>query len=314
MNRRGALIAVDTLIRLGIMLVVFAVVFLGILPVFQQKLAEAGETSKCEWSILLASVQKIGSAGIAEGIPEGCKAKQVQITMANLEKGQKLAKSRISSYVADENSKKMYNPQFFTDPDSKDQLLEFALDKIIADEMVACWEKVFKGNMPLFDQWWRLYDFPWSKTTEDAGQAFSKWYVPGTMHGPPVNCIICSRITFADDVLKWSGGKHIASLEEFLKNNPVPRTSTAYLQYLYEGQTGPDAFKPKYSFSVDEEGLAIMYERVNMHKTEETIKFPLRLLGLTSDVIDINHLVLVPYNQEKITSVDNGEGCTLIID
>jgi len=304
-NRKGE---INTLRDLCILLVVFTIIFLGVFPKFKEKLVEAGEKSKCEWSILLASVQKFGTAGIAEGIPEGCKAKMVSISMKDLEKGQKLAKKRIKEYI---DKKEVYKPRFFTNTD-QDTLYEFALDKIIADELVDCWEKVFKGHMPLFDQWWRLYT--WDTPPETAGQAFKQWYVPGQIHSPPVNCVICSRITFSDDVIDRFRGKHIVSIEEFLKNNPVPGTNTPYLQYLYEGQTGPDAFKPKYSFSVDEEGLAIMYERINMHKTGEIVKYPLRLIGLASDSPDINHLVLVPYNQEKITSVDAGEGCTLIID
>ncbi len=311
MNRKGALIAVDTLIRLAIMLVVFIVVFVGIYPTISQKLYAAESESKCSWSILLASVQKLGSAGIAEGIPEGCKAKTLTVSMKELEKGQKLAKNKIQEYI---DKKDVYNAQFFTST-SPNMLNEFALDKIIADELVSCWEKVFKGNMPLFDQWWRFYKPFWGKDQPGSGpEALDLWLL-GEIKRAPVNCVICSRITFSDDVITNFGNREVDSLMEFMSLNPVPKTKTPYLQYVYEGQPGSDLLKPYYKFSVTNEGLAIIYERVNVQSAKSILETPVKWIGLISEKSqDLNYLKLVPYSQESIIAPDTGEGCTLIID
>jgi len=305
--RRGA-IGVNTLVSLAVLLIV-VFVMLGLIPGFTQKLQAAESASTCSWSILLASVQKLGSAGIAQGIPEGCKAIMVNVSMKDIEKNQRLASNRISEFM---NKPDIYKSQYFTNT-NKETINEFALDKIIADELVDCWEKVFKGKMPLFDNWWRLYD--WKGSSPQSGpEAVTAWFLPGTIRGPPVNCVICSRITFSDEVISQFKQKQIISLENWMSLNPVPRTNTPYLQYIYEGQTGTNLFKPKYSFVVDERGLAVLYQRVNVHELESAITTPLKWLGaIPEKTPDLNYLKLVPYSQEAIISQD-GEGCTLIID
>jgi hypothetical protein len=85
MNRKGADMP-GTLVDVAIVVVIFLVLFLAIMPVAQKKLWAAESTSKCEWSVILAAVQKTGSLGISEGIPEGCKAKQITITLDDLKK------------------------------------------------------------------------------------------------------------------------------------------------------------------------------------------------------------------------------------
>jgi hypothetical protein len=307
--RRGA-IGVNTLVSLAVLLIV-VFVMLGLIPGFTQKLQAAESASTCSWSILLASVQKLGSAGIAQGIPEGCKAIMVNVSMKDLEKNQRLASNRISEFM---NKPDIYKSQYFTNT-NKETLNEFALDKILADELVDCWEKVFKGKMPLFDEWWRLYS--WKEGNPGSGPvALQVWNVQ--VHGPPVNCVICSRITFSDEVISQFKQKQIISLEEWMSLNPVPRTNTPYLQYIYEGQTGTDLFKPKYrpkySFVADERGLAVLYQRVNVHGLESAVTTPLKWIGaIPEKTPDLNYLKLVPYSQEAIISQD-GEGCTLIID
>ena len=157
MNKRG--IEVQTLIQLAIVAIVLIVVFLGAYPLFSSKLHAAEEKGTCEWAVLLAAVRKAGSLGIAEGVPEGCHAKIKAITTNDLAKKTTFARNRIKAFSKPPYLDKQGTstaPSFLKD-DSKIVNL-FALDNIIADEMIECWEKVFKGKMPLFDEWWRLYN------------------------------------------------------------------------------------------------------------------------------------------------------------
>lgn len=307
--RRGA-IGVNTLVSLAVLLIV-VFVMLGLIPGFTQKLQAAESASTCSWSILLASVQKLGSAGIAQGIPEGCKAIMVNVSMKDLEKNQRLASNRISEFM---NKPDIYKSQYFTNK-NKETINEFALDKIIADELVDCWEKVFKGKMPLFDNWWRFYKPFWGDKQPGSGPEALDMWLGGTFQHAPVNCVICSRITFSDDIISSFGNREVDSLMEWMSLNPVPRTQTPYLQYVYEGQPGSDLLKPYYKFTPNQDGLAILYERVNVQSLTSTLETPVKWVGLISSKSeDKNYLKLVPYTQESIISPDTGEGCTLIID
>jgi hypothetical protein len=320
MNRRGALIAVDTLIRLGIVAVIFLVVFLGIFPGVERKLEAAETKGKCEWSILLSAVRKGGTASLAEGIPEGCKADVRTITMKDLDL--RFARNRLETI----QGQAMYDKTapYFRSQKINDALVEeFALDRVIADELERCWTKVFRGKMPLFDEWWRLYNcrtpegksVPCSKIEDFARFAIPVYGVWTVFAGKtdfenraPVNCVLCSHILFDDEVKKRFGGAPITSLREWMANNQVPNTDKAYLEYLTEGQTLQSAIftRGQYDFEVTNDGLAILYERINAQQLGQFLGISFG--GLTEDQ---NFLKLMPYQQDLINA-PKGD-CTFLL-
>jgi hypothetical protein len=311
MDRKGAIIAIDTLIQLAIVLVVFLVVFLGVFPVFQQKLEAAQQTSACEWSVLLSALRKGGSAGIAEGIPEGCHTKIMKVTMDDLKKRQAYARKRIAAYASQPQYQGIV--QTFVN-DNENTLNEFAVDNIVADEMVSCWDKVYKGKMPLFDEWWRLYTVPWAQTENDPKKAVDTF--ADSFGRAPVNCILCANIQFDNTVLSTLP-KDINSLEEWMSINPVQRTGTDYLTYILDGQPKQGVLnRQPYRIKMSEQGLAIIYTRVNEQAVIGWLSKIPQWMGITSpptEPSDLNLLYLVPYTQDDIVS-QKGIGCTLLLD
>jgi hypothetical protein len=310
MNRQGALIAVDTLIRLGIVAVIFLVVFLGIFPGVERKLEAAEQKGKCEWSILLSAIKKGGTASLAEGIPEGCKASVRTISMKDLDL--RFARNRLENIQGQPIYDK--TAPYFRSQKITDALVqEFALDRVIADELERCWTKVFRGKMPLFDEWWRLYNcqkdgksVPCSKIDDFARFAIPVYGVWTFATGEakfegraPVNCVLCSHILFDEEVKQKFGNAPITSLREWLANNQVPNTDKAYLEYLTEGQTSQSAIftQGQYNFDVTNDGLAILYERVNAQQIGQ-------FLGISFGGLkeDQNFLKLMPYQQELIVA------------
>lgn len=324
--KRGAIIAIDTLIQLGIILIVFLIVFLGLFPGVERKLEAAEEKGKCEWSVMLAAVRKGGSLSIAEGVPEGCKATTRTITMADLRAKHEYARNRLK--IITDPDHKEYDPPFSTYfrkqvPSDPKIINEFALNTIIGNEMVDCWTKVFKGKMPLFDEWWRLYNCEGGKpcsTIED----FAHFAIPAygafkVVSGgvektrAPVNCILCAHIMFDNDVKEKIGTGTVTSFDEWLKINPIPRTSTSYLKFLLDGQSDVSALFGQYSYDITDEGLAILYERVNAHQLSQLPGFEDALTFFDKKVSeDLNYLRIVPYRQEAIVAPQGD--CTFIID
>ncbi|MEM4239676.1 MAG: hypothetical protein QXK08_00580 [Candidatus Woesearchaeota archaeon] len=308
MKKQGAISIVDVLVQLGLAVIAMLVIFI-VFSGYKSNLMAAGEKAKCEWSVVMAALSKAGTGGFSEGIPEGCRAKIMNVTMDDLRKKYSLAKTRMALYggAQYQNVIRTFTPD---KADNEAVLNEFAVDKIVADEMVSCWEKVFKGKMPLFDEWWRLYDFPWSKTERNPETAVQNF--AGTFGRPPVNCILCAHIKFMPEVINAFKAKpKITSMDEWMLANPVPLTSKDYLNFLAEGQ--PDV--PHYEFSVDANGLAVVYARVNEHAVKGYLQSIPATFGITTpEPKDYNMLFLVPYTQTDIVDPASGIGCTLIID
>lgn len=326
MKRYGAIIAIDTLIQLSIIAVIFLVVFLGIFPPFTQKLEAAEEKGKCEWSVLLSAVGKAGSLGIAQGIPEGCHAVRKTITLDDLRKKFGYAKNRLKIITDPAHKEYATTAPFFRTqiPDDPQVLYEFALDNVVADELADCWTKVFRGKMPLFDEWWRLYDCVKEGKTQPCSTieefvafaipAYGVWKVTTggvQANRAPVNCVICAHLTFDEKLKKEIGRPSIVTLQEWMGNNPVPRIGTSYLKFIEEGQSDASALFTRYSFDLSDEGVAIVYERVNAQKLAQTMGKALSWAGVKVSE-DKNYLKLMPYTQGALMA-PTGD-CTFVVD
>lgn len=322
--RRTGQIATDTLIRLAIVVVIFLVVFLGILPQFQKKAEASGGKAKCEWSVLLAGLSKAGSLNLAQGIPEGCKAKTVVVTMKDVQGRAGYARNRLKVIQDPKHREYDATSKYFRTAPLNDNLIkEFALDNIVADELVECWEKVWKGKVPLFNEWWRLYDVcvdPNTGKSTGCGKleefAKSAWAVAfNDANKAPTNCILCAHISFDPEVQKIVRKPEM--MMEWLGNNPVPRTSAPYSDFLAEGQTigGFAKLNLKYDFSTADPGIAIMYERINTHQLFQSASSVGNWAGLSNDPKDYedqSYLKLLTYKQD-VLNAPTGD-CNFILD
>ncbi|MEM4246731.1 MAG: hypothetical protein QXR48_00460 [Candidatus Woesearchaeota archaeon] len=321
MKKQGEII--NALIPLSIA-VVFLVVFLSLYPTVEKKLYAAEEKGACEWAVLLAGIRKAGSLSIAEGVPEGCRASRIVIKPEDLRNKVSYAKKRLKTIKSEELYKDTA-PYFRDNPEkrSEEQLVyEFALDSIIADQMVSCWEKVFKGRIPIFDEWWRLYNCKKDGKTEPCSKLedFATFAVPiygiwevvsGKLQAQkaPTNCILCSHITFDPQIVQLVGKTSITSLNEFMSNNPVPHLTKSYMEYIEEGQTVKSAlFKMgENNFELSDEGIAILYERINAQQLGD-------IAGISIGGIkqDANVLKILQYRQDLIVAPQGD--CTFLLD
>ncbi|MBD3361307.1 hypothetical protein GF358_00790 [Candidatus Woesearchaeota archaeon] len=338
---KKAQITVDTLIALAILAVALIIIGVLIYPAVKEVLVGAGEKGACEWSLVMHSISKLGDFSL---VPPECKAHRMEITMDDLEKYHFKAKQRIKEYE-DNTDKYSEILKYFDDPEDPNQLNEWALNLLVAAEMKDCWEKVFKGKLPLFDKWWLMYswdmfgiDIPkiiGRTEPVDTDSALAVWVnllspgVPGTfkVHGPPVNCIICSRIKFSEEVKNFFGNREIRSLDAWIRFNYPLTGGESYYEVIVEGQSPvKNVFEPRYGAYDVQTPLAVLYERI--YAEQEFIKFlhyswewidqhialePMEHKDM-SKVFQLDYVEVVPYTQEAIIDPIKGEGCTFVLD
>jgi len=319
---KKAQVGLDTVVALAILALVLVVLFIIVFPSFKDVLIGEGEQGACEWSLVLHSLTKLGDWSL---IPAECRANRIEIDMKYLERFTTEARRRIGEYDKDTTGKYDLILKDFNDVNNKKQVYEWALNRAVAQEMRNCWSKVFKGKLPLFDQWWNLYDFPWETPIPGEGEghvALRSFF--GKFYGPPTNCIICSRIKFSQDVQDYFAGKEITSLDNWLRYNYPRYGGTGYYEELAEGQSELNSlFTPPYSFGTSKP-LAVLYEKIYYYQgmfkwTDKLIKYA---TGGKDGTYELNYLKLVPYTQEKLISPPDygdygnkgGEGCTFVLD
>ena len=311
---------IDTLVGLAILGLLVVILIVIVFPTIKEVLVSEGEKGACEWSLVMSSLVKLGDWSL---IPPECRANRIDIDLKYLDRFTSEAKIRIKEY----NTNPTKYPgivNYFKDEKDTSKVYEWALNKAVATEMNDCWTKVFKGKLPLFDKWWTLYDFPWQNidvADKDHGQKiFDSFF--GTFHQAPVNCIVCSRIKFSDDVKKMFAGKNIDSMDAWLRNNYPRYGGKSYYEELTEGQSELNSlFTPAYEFRVDNP-LAVLYEKIYYyHIVDATITSVWETIFGGSTQNTFNFLKLVPYTQDALINQPvkggngyQGEGCTFVLD
>ncbi|MBW3001720.1 hypothetical protein KY338_01000 [Candidatus Woesearchaeota archaeon] len=319
MSKKSA-VGVNTLVKI-LAVVIVLVVFILIIPSFRQVLEGAVETGECQWDMLFSAVLQAGSMGLGGSSQfKSCRAQNVNISMNSLYEYELEAAERMEVYRKNTALYHKSIAQGFgvpeDDPAYYDKQLEWVMNKIIADEMLACWNKVWRGNLPIFDQWWNLVDFTFFGVGTEKPPLEELQNVKYTnlgiftAYGPPTFCIICSRIKFDRDIRMKFKNKPITSLKEWMADNPAPESKISYLEEFEQGQTlTTRMFAPKYVYTVDEP-YAIVYKRVNPHKIVDVGKWlASNIAGLGEEAVTVNQVVIAPYDMIVKSTEKGGLGC-----
>jgi hypothetical protein len=239
----------------------------------------------CEWSVVLIGLGKLGTGGVLD-IPPECKTEFVEIKLADLEALESEAAQQIRFYGQQyQKEPRAWEEIFrvFNNPDSEQQRLEWALNQKMATELTKCWSKVWKGELPLFDEWWNLVD--WNlygfadkpKDSSDAlrylGEDVADFGGDSllTVYGPPTFCIYCSRVVIDPQIKTKLGKNRVTSLTTWLKAKPVrPGSSESLFQFLLN--------ENQRKFPIAQEGIDYGY---NMDKPQAVEFLRTNELGAT---------------------------------
>jgi hypothetical protein len=202
-----------------ISLLATAVIFLVILyPQWRGVTEGSAESSaECSFELLLRNIIKQASFGFADA-PVNCPVKKVIVTSELVEKQKKLAQQVTKSYS--ENDVDIFLKTGY--PDDEYGQTKWILSKIVADELISCYNKGWKGEIDLRPPDQRDW-FQYIITAGPLGQQT-------TGLGGPENviCLLCARITYPSQYF----GLDIDSrdFKSWLENNLAEKQS--YYDYL----------------------------------------------------------------------------------
>ncbi len=311
---------IDSVIVTLIILLVSLAVLVLVYNEWGKTLLEDATKRNCQWNLLLSSITKSPILS-TETIPPDCKMTRKNITLEQLEKKKKSNKKEIEKFNAKyEDSKYVY---FHTEGDKgkvNRELLEYEMDRIIANEIKDCWSVAWMGKMPIFQEWWSLIECDEDKITGEYKCDCKKeecslgkeiiekvQFWNNNFATPPAFCLLCSRIKFDQETQDKFGGKEITSLPEWMQKHPVlvDPQKRSYYEYTKD-DVNRGIFFPRYVYNVDEP-LAVVYSRINVY---QPVQYGERIWeGISSSYEaskPINVLSLMPYSEVS-------EKCTYII-
>ena len=269
--------------------------------------------SGCEWSFALNSLI---------GIQPECKAKLTSLSLSDIAPRLGADSKKIDEWHdlnKKDTEKKVYDKILETFPyrqtKNEDTLYEYAMDEYIAKSMKSCWDKVWKGELPIFDEWWNTIDTSLFADKEQARKLTGdietdNWFFQ--TYDAPVQCVVCERIKFGDDIKKKFQGRQIQSLSPWMDFHPVlpraningkvddklPYDNTPYSKYVLD-DVHRDIFHSRYVYTTDEP-YAILYSRINIFKAAHWTEKMANWVGIISDeefTQPVNMITIVPYRE-----------------
>jgi hypothetical protein len=253
-----------------ILVIAAAIILLGLTGMIVNIIKGSGSEAACTASAQLSSATRV--AGI-ETVSLNCPMELKEITMDDLSAETSKAEKELNRIKSDGQIKVKY----FEGTGSK-ILREFALDKKVAEEMRACWQKLGEGNLNLFNAWYN----PLKKGEHP-------WYDLIQIKTPPITCVICSRIKFDKEIQDTY--PDVTSIDEWLKINTVPQRGITYYDYLLDDVHDEILFTPQWNFST-KQPLAVVFARMNAGLSLGTLKN--NILPGGSDVdkaVDVLYLI-----------------------
>jgi len=316
---KKAEIVVSELVVLSI-LAVSLVLLIIVFVFFGSILQEQAPKRECQWNLLLSAITKVPLVS-AETLPPDCQMTRINVTKDQLISKEDLNKKEVIKFNRDYSNQKYVN----FNPDNKDnekQWLEYEMDSILANEIKDCWEVAWMGQMPIFKEWWSLFECKPDtngeykcdcsegkdcKLYQELWDRVKVWNYQ--VKGPPVFCLLCSRIKFEDKIIADFKATPIKSLPEWMQKHPIAGDTQLRSYYEYtQDDVNRGLFAPAYIYSVDTP-LAVVYARVNVKQPTQVWDAALEWTGIkdANEVNKpINSLSLIPYSEV-------GEKCTYII-
>jgi hypothetical protein len=186
----------------------------------------------------------------------------------------------------------------------------FVINNAIADQVMQCWSNMGGGDLTLFSNWWSYFKF-------ENAPAESGWlkkigsYIPG-YNGPPVNCVICSRIVLDDKTQKYFQDKKISqvdSLGEWFNKNPVPGMNPpiSYAEALSDNAYIGLFQGANFNYNVDKP-MAVVFTRINVMKGTQLFTWVATVFPGYSEEDrpkDIDAIYIWPYEEL-------GKRCTIL--
>lgn len=301
LKKNKGFMTADILVYLIMGLVVFIIV-LKFGGAILHLVKGSGEDFGCVLSSIINAYTKIYGSSIFK---LNCPVKTIKITDADLNK--LLIKDEIK-YLNTE----LIETQKTTFENMKDEkerelaLKKYNLNKIIANEMKSCWNKLGRGEMPLFSQpqfWISLNTKYENKNTISGAEKILNWAHIYVQDAPTV-CVICSTIVADSGLNPKLIGSEI-NLDSWLTKNPVigvlsfKFTSISYYEFLLDDVFAHTIFRPTYLYSLNsDEPLAVVFTRTNAFY----------LFGLTTAkgwATDIKNLLSKEDEGNKFAGVDS---------
>jgi hypothetical protein len=308
MNRKG--VAASTMV-LVISITITLVVILAILGPMLGLLKGTAEAKQCQLKLFMTAVTKTPGIGTVN-LPPECSMQRITIAEENLTKGFRKAVREIESY------NRKHGPEYGSmpyDPTIQKELLEYELDEAMAKLLRQCWDTAWRGEENFFDEWYKLYQFPWEDAakSQDKDKLWDAWsdYI-GSALRPPVNCLACARVKFDQQIKDELGGERLIKLNEWMRKTPVPADPHAlsYWEYTLTEKNLESLFAgaTRFEYDVDKPYL-VAYARVNVHTAAEFISdvkdiFPNYDESMHPE--DVSTLLLIPYEEMY-------EHCTFVI-
>jgi len=307
MNKKSQA-GIPTSVRIiGLAIALLALILVS--GVFVQYIFGAVKTGECQWDLLFSAISTVAGGG-AMDIPPECKAEYITITKKDLEKELDTAAARIKTYDSNPEKYKKIRAAGFqyykNEPEKNYRVqMEWALNKIVADKLLSCWKKVWKGSLPMFDYWWKLVDWTWFGLSEEDYTKKQLEYIDEQFNAGVLKIYEDVRGLFQED---------IKSLKVWMAGNKAPNSDKSYLEELLEGQTFESPlYIPPYEYNI-QKPVGIVYKRLNPQALNVVKDWILSNLAGYEKAKAVNILALADYDVVTTPAGKNGLGCFYVID
>src|SRR3989344_601510 len=284
-------------------------------------ISSGAERQLCAISAVIESSVKFGGVRTYE---YKCPVELVQVSKSKAQK----------PINGDPNIENVYrtNPGFFDKvKDAEGERIEqFRLNEVMGKELKDCWEKTGRGRLDLFSDWWVPLKLGEEGSPEPDQSAWEGWLATArsVIHGykgPPVNCIICSRIKFDEDFSVDSSsdpqGNDPFTLDTYLKNTPHPNPQVlsevsgermSLYEFLFDNDVNPELYTPSWKYDAKKDRpYAVVFARINVLKTTSAAQNAViysqdlaELFGINFEIMGkegkskpVDRVLLIPYDE-----------------
>jgi hypothetical protein len=283
-----------------IVFVIVAFVMLRLQGVILTAFRGIGEDQTCVWSTIMHSYTRVF------GVPQAsfnCPTRLVDVGLKDDKEEDIIG---IDKPISKKLREKLINWDY-SSTYLENNHREYRLNEIMADEMRSCWNKLGRGEIDLFDEWFTGYKYEDEVWTGEEGiilttakilNPFNKDY-----EGSPRVCVICSRINFQEEIQNIKPAED-DSLTKWTQRHPVNERSSKpidYYQFLKDDVYSSDFWAengPKFKYTT-KEPYAVLFVRVNVLYPVDVVASIAKKIKIYGDenFIPVNTVYLAPYSK-----------------